>query len=260
MTGDGTGDGSIFMPGVAVLFDCDGVLVDSLASVDRAWLRWSNRYGLDADEVAGMIHGRRSADTVALLIEPAGRAEAVAAIDEYELGDAASVTAIAGARELVASIPDGAWALVTSGKAALARARLEAAGIDAPDVFIAADDVERGKPEPDPYLAAAAALGVRPADAIVVEDSPSGVVSGRRAGAGAVVGVGSQAVETDADVVVPDLRDLAWSPALDRSSEPDSSTRPERSGGREHSSRIPGLVIPRRVTLPRGAKHPPGVR
>jgi sugar-phosphatase len=228
VTAEGTGDGSLFMSGVAVLFDCDGVLVDSLASVDRAWLRWSNRYGLDADEVAGMIHGRRSADTVALLIEPPRRAEAVAAIDEYELEDAASVTAIAGARELVGCIPHGAWALVTSGKEALARARLEAAGIEAPDVFIAADDVERGKPAPDPYLAAAAALGVRPGDAIVVEDSPSGVESGQRAGAGGVVGVGSQAVGTGADVVVPDLRDLAW------------------------SSGPPGLTIPRRATLPRG--------
>jgi mannitol-1-/sugar-/sorbitol-6-phosphatase len=242
MTGDRTGDGSILVPGVAVLFDCDGVLVDSLASVDRAWLRWSTRYGLDPEEVASMIHGRRSADTVAVLIEPAHRAEAVAAIDEYELEDAASVTAIAGARELVASIPDGAWALVTSGKAALARARLEAAGIGAPDVFIAADDVERGKPQPDPYLAAAAALGVRPGDAIVVEDSPSGVESGRRAGAGGVVGVGSQAIDTDADVVVPDLRDLTWSTALNRFSEPEFS-----SGGT-------GLVIPGRTILPRGAK------
>jgi sugar-phosphatase len=236
------------VPGLAVLFDCDGVLVDSLASVDRAWSRWSTRYGLDPDDVAGMIHGRRSADTVALLIEPAHRAEAMAAIDEYELEDAASVTAIAGARELVASIPDGAWALVTSGKAALARARLEAAGIDVPQVFITADDVERGKPEPDPYLAAAAALGVRPSDAIVIEDSPSGVESGRRAGAGGVVGVGSQAVDTDADVVVPDLRDLSWSPALDRSGGPEPPSRPERSSG------LPGLVIPRRAILRRGAK------
>jgi mannitol-1-/sugar-/sorbitol-6-phosphatase len=254
MTGDGMAEGSMLVPGVAVLFDCDGVLVASLASVDRAWSRWSTRYGLDPDEVAGMVHGRRSADTVALLIEPAHRAEAVAAIDEYELQDAASVTAIAGARELVACIPDDAWAVVTSGKAALARARLEAAGIDAPDVFIAADDVEHGKPEPDPYLSAAAALGVRPRDAIVVEDSPSGVESGRRAGAGGVVGVGSQAVDTDADVVVPDLRDLAWSPSLDRSSEPGATSRLQRSIAQEESSRGPGLLIPRRAILPRAGK------
>jgi sugar-phosphatase len=254
MTGDGVADGCILVPGVAVLFDCDGVLVDSLASVDRAWSRWSTRYGLDPDEVAGMVHGRRSADTVALLIEPAHRAEAVAAIDEYELEDAASVTAIAGARELIAGIPDGAWALVTSGKAALARARLEAAGIDAPCVFIAADDVERGKPEPDPYLAAAEALGVRPGDAIVVEDSPSGVESGRRAGAGGVVGVGSQAVDTDTDVVVRDLRDLAWSSSFDRRSEPAAWSRPEDSTGPQPSTRGPGLVIPRHAILPRGVR------
>jgi sugar-phosphatase len=204
----------ILLGGAAVLFDCDGVLVDSLGSVDRAWVRWSNRYHLDPDEVAALIHGRRSADTVALLIEPADRAEAVAAIDGYELEDAESVSAIAGARDLAASIPGDCWAVVTSGKAALARARLKAAGIDAPDVFVAADDVAKGKPAPDPYLAAAAGLGVRAGDAIVVEDSPSGVEAGRRAGAAAVLGVGPMALDTDADVVVDDLRSVVWRDGL----------------------------------------------
>jgi mannitol-1-/sugar-/sorbitol-6-phosphatase len=204
----------ILLRGSAVLFDCDGVLVDSLGSVDRAWLRWSDRYGLDPDEVAAMIHGRRSADTVALLIEPAARAEAVDAIDGYELEDAASVRAIPGARALTASIPGDRWAVVTSGKAALARARLEAAGIDAPEVFIAADDVAKGKPAPDPYLAAAAGLGVGACAAIVVEDSPSGVEAGRRAGAAAVLGVGTMALDTDADVVVDDLRAVVWRDGL----------------------------------------------
>jgi sugar-phosphatase len=230
VTDSGSGTDDIVLRGSAVLFDCDGVLVDSLASVDRAWTRWSRQYGLDADEVLALIHGRRSADTVALLIEPGEQAEAVAAIDGYELEDATSVTAIAGARELVAAVSDGRWAVVTSGKAALARARLEAAGIDAPEVFIAADDVARGKPAPDPYLAAAAALGVRADHTVVVEDSPSGVEAGRRAGAGAVLGVSAMAVDTDADVVVADLRNVAW------------------------SSDPAGLVIPRSAALPRGVK------
>ncbi len=103
------------------------------------------------------------------------------------------------------------WAVVTSGTNALARARLDAAGITPPPVVIAAEHVSRGKPAPDPYLAAADALGVSPADSIVVEDSGSGVESARLAGVGAVLGVGTRALETDADVVVADLRAVAWS-------------------------------------------------
>jgi mannitol-1-/sugar-/sorbitol-6-phosphatase len=202
----------IVLAGTAVLFDCDGVLVDSDLSVDRAWTRWANQYGLDATEVVAMVHGRRTADTVALLIGTAHRDEALAAIDAYELEDACAATGIGGARDLVAAIASDAWAVVTSGTNALARARLEAAGITPPPVVIAAEDVSRGKPAPDPYLAAAAALGVSPGASIVVEDSGSGVESARLAGVGAVLGVGTRALQTDADVVVADLHAVEWSP------------------------------------------------
>lgn len=200
----------LVLQGTAVLFDCDGVLVDSDVSVDRAWTRWANRYHLDPTEVVAMVHGRRTADTVALLVHPADHAEAIAAIDAYELEDATSVTGIDGARDLVAMFSSDAWAVVTSGTTLLARARLEAVGITPPPVFIAAEDVTRGKPAPDPYLAASDALGVSAAASIVVEDSRSGVDAARRAGVGAVLGVGTRALETDADVVVADLRAVAW--------------------------------------------------
>jgi sugar-phosphatase len=206
-----TSPGSILLQGTAVLFDCDGVLVDSDLSVDRAWTRWAKRYGLDPDHVVAMVHGRRTADTVALLIDAADRAEALAAIDAYELEDAAAATGIGGASDLVATMAPDVWAVVTSGTDALARARLDAAGITPPPVVIAAEHVSRGKPAPDPYLAAAEALGVSPADSIVVEDSGSGVESARLAGVAAVLGVGIRALETDADVVVADLRAVAWS-------------------------------------------------
>lgn len=201
----------ILLSGSAVLFDCDGVLVDSDVSVDRAWTRWANQYGLDPGEVVAMVHGRRTADTVALLVRLADRADAIAAIDTYELDDAASATGIGGARDLVATFAPDAWAVVTSGTTLLARARLEAAGIAPPRVFIAAEDVSRGKPAPDAYLAAAAGLGVTAAASIVVEDSGSGVDAARAAGVGAVLGVGARALETDADVVVADLREVTWS-------------------------------------------------
>ena len=202
------------LPGRAVLFDSDGVLVDSDTSVARAWSRWAQRYQLEPQLVAAIVHGRRASDTVDILIEPAQRQSALALINAFELEDAWSVVAIPGARDLVESLPAHAWAVVTSATATLARARLDAAGIALPRVVITADDVERGKPAPDGYLAAAAALGIPPAEAILVEDTESGVQAGRQAGVPVVLGVGVRALATDAAVVVTDLRDIAWGDGL----------------------------------------------
>ena len=198
------------LPCRAVLFDSDGVLVDSDDSVERAWRRWADAYGLDPDEVLSVTHGRRASDTVAELIDAAGREEAVARINQLELDDAASVSALPGARQLISSVPEGRRAVVTSGSVALATARLQRAGIEVPVVLITGDDVAQGKPEPDGYLRAAAALGVEPADVVVVEDSVAGVEAARSAGVSAVVGVGEPALQTTADVVVDDLRLLTW--------------------------------------------------
>jgi sugar-phosphatase len=203
-------DPLVVLPCQALLFDCDGVLVDSHGTVIRSWTRWALRFGLDPAEVTPMVHGRRSIDTVALLIAPEHRAEAVRVIDAYELEDAAAVRSVAGAAALVSSVPEENWAVVTSGTSALARARLGAAGIPLPRVLVTADGVTRGKPDPEGYLAAAHELGVSPGDTLVLEDSVSGIEAGRRAGAAGVVGVGDMEA-TAADVVVTDLRSLEWS-------------------------------------------------
>ncbi len=191
----------------AVLFDCDGVLVDSDASVHTAWSRWASELGLDPDVVTAVVHGRRSADTVAALIDEPRRAAAAQLIDRYEVEDAASVTQIPGAAALAGAVP--LWAVVTSGHRELAEARLRAAGIPVPDVLVTADDVAHGKPDPEGYLAAAGRLGVRPADAVVLEDAAAGIAAARAAGVSAVVGVGGRD-GLDADVHVRDLRDLRW--------------------------------------------------
>lgn len=196
-----------------VLFDCDGVLVDSDASVARAWRRWARTYGLPPEEVVGMVHGRRSADTVGLLIDEQRRGEALDTIDRYELDDAGTVPAVPGAERLTRTMPPGSWAIVTSGVTALARARLRAAAIPEPAALITAESVSKGKPAPDGYLAAARALGLAVGDTVVLEDSAAGVVAARAAGVRAVVGVGARALETDADAVVGDLRRVRWTPA-----------------------------------------------
>ena len=192
-----------------LLFDADGVLVDSDASVERAWTRWSHRWDLDPAAVLAMVHGRRSADTVALLIDHADRARALADIDRYEVEDAEAVTACPGAAELLSSLPPGAWAVVTSGKRELAAARLAAAGLGVPTVLVTADDVPRGKPDPAGYLLGAEGLGLPAAACVVLEDSPAGIAAGLAAGA-AVLGVSERALASDAVVVVRDLRGLTW--------------------------------------------------
>lgn len=204
--------GLVLLSCEVVLFDCDGVLVDSDASVERAWSRWALHHGLPPAEVVAHAHGRRAADTVAALLPEELHADALDLVNALELEDAPTVTALPGARALLASIPPDRWAVVTSGTSRLAQARLAAAGLPLPAILVTADDVSRGKPDPEGYLASAAAGGVAPARAVVVEDSSSGIRAGRAAGAGAVLGVGERAVRSDADVVVPDLACVRWAP------------------------------------------------
>lgn len=194
----------------AVLFDCDGVLVDSDASVARAWSRWAREFGLDPGSVVASVHGRRAADTIAELLPPGARAAATVRIDELELGDAPSVRACPGAVDLLSSMPRFRHAVVTSATRALATARLRAAGLAPPPVLITADDLSVGKPAPDGYLAAARALAVDPADVAVLEDSPAGVEAARRAGVGVIVGIGARPLGSAATVVVPNCASLSW--------------------------------------------------
>jgi sugar-phosphatase len=196
-------------PATGLLFDSDGVLVDSDASVVRSWTRWSRNYELDPEAVLAVVHGRRAADTVRELLPTRWHAIALERIATYELEDVADVVALPGARELTAALPDGAWAVVTSATSALAAARLAAAGIAPPPVLVTADDIAAGKPAPDGYLQAASRLGAPAAQCVVLEDAGSGVAAARAASVGSVIGIGRRALDTDADVVVPDLRSVA---------------------------------------------------
>ena len=202
--------GDLVLPARALLFDCDGVLVDSDPSVVAAWSRWGTHYALDAAEVVALVHGRRAADTVAHLIETDRQAEALALVNRFEIEDAGTVTAIPGADALLRSLPADRWAVVTSALSALARARITAAALPFPDVLVTADLVSRGKPDPEGYLMAAQLLGQPPGACIVLEDAVEGVAAARAAGVGAVVGVGRRVVDTEVDALVEDLTALSW--------------------------------------------------
>jgi sugar-phosphatase len=164
----------------AILADLDGTLVDSVASSGRAWGAFARRRGLDEEETHRFAMGRPTRETVALLVPEGERDAEQGRIDRDEVDDAGSVTAYAGAAELLAgSIP---IAVVTSGSTELATARLRGAGLEPPAVLITANSIERGKPDPEPFLLGARALGVDPARCLALEDAPSGIESAFAAG------------------------------------------------------------------------------
>lgn len=207
--GDTTPDGGLLLGARGLLFDNDGVLVDSEPSVVASWTRWAVDSGLDPAEVMAAVPGRRAADTVALFVKPEDVERSVALITRYELEDVAGTVAIDGVLDLVAQLDGVPWAVVTSGVRELATARLRAAGVPVPPVVVTAEDVAAGKPDPEPYLTGAGRLALSPEETIVLEDSPSGVRAGLAAGA-AVLGIGETALGTDASVVVRDLVGARW--------------------------------------------------
>ena len=192
------------------LFDNDGVLVDSHDVAARVWNRWATRWVPGFDFHRDIRHGLRLSDAVADLVSAEHVAAATKNLSDMELTLATEVSPIPGAPELIADCPAGSWALVTSGRRSVALARLTSAGIAHPVAVVSADDVERGKPAPDPYLAGAAALGVRPGRCIVFEDSRAGIISARAAGVAHVIGVGEATVGEDVDAAVSSLSGITF--------------------------------------------------
>ncbi len=193
----------------AVLFDMDGTLVDSIGSVERSWVQFSQEYGVDPALLLG-YHGVPARGVLEALMPDVDQDLAFARIESLEVDDVEGVVALPGAAEALETLSAQGipTAIVTSASRPLFVARVGASGLRIPDAVVTANDVEQGKPAPDPYLTAAAALGVDPAHCLVVEDAPSGIRSGRAAGCG-TLGVGStsprEELEALADAVVPDL-------------------------------------------------------
>ena len=194
----------------AILFDLDGVLVDSAYSVEQAARIWAERHGLDADQVLKSVHGRRAEEVVpdvAPHLDPNAEARE---LDRIELEDVANVCKVEGASDLLAALPTDSWAIVTSGTRALATARLRGTGLPVPKILVGAEDVENGKPDPECYLKAAELTGVAPQKCVVVEDTLPGILAARSA-AMAVIAVAtthSASELSDADAVARALIDI----------------------------------------------------
>jgi len=170
----------------AILFDMDGVLMDSTPSVERVWRTWAAKHGLDPDRIAPLAHGRRSIETIRAVAPKLNAAKENVIVEQMEIDDKEGVTALPGAAELLAHLPPDRFAIVTSATRPLAVARLGYAGIPVPRHMISADDVTHGKPSPEPFLKGAALLGFAPEDCLVFEDPPAGMASARSAGMKAI--------------------------------------------------------------------------
>src|SRR5882762_5829350 len=203
------------LPFRCVLFDMDGVLVDSTAAVARVWAVWARKHGLDPDTVVKIAHGRPSISTIRELLPDADHEAEDREVERLEIEDVEGIVALPGAAELLRELPASRYAIVTSATRPLAEVRLRAARLLVPANLVTARDVQRGKPNPDPYLMGARILGVAPAECVVIEDAPSGIRAGRAAGA-RVVALRTTASDEElqdagADWIVDDCAELTLS-------------------------------------------------
>ena len=194
----------------AILFDLDGVLVDSAECIENTWREWATRHHLEPDRVISLAHGRRAIETVRLVAPELAAHEELAALAASEATTSEGIHEIPGARELLERLPVGGWGVVTSGIRAVAEFRLRHTRLPLPSVMICADEIAHGKPDPEGYLTAASRLGRAGADCVVIEDTPAGIESARAAGMRVVAVATTYAPErlADADAVVARLADL----------------------------------------------------
>jgi mannitol-1-/sugar-/sorbitol-6-phosphatase len=169
-------------PCEAILFDLDGVLVDSTPCVTRVWSAWAREHGLDAESVVRIAHGRPTIATVRDVAPHLDAQLETDRIEQREINDTNGLRVLPGAKELLTRLPVERYTIVTSGTRQLATRRLQAVGLRVPPTMITADDITNGKPDPEPYLAGARVLGYKPMKCLVFEDAPSGIRAAKSAG------------------------------------------------------------------------------
>lgn len=167
----------------ALLFDMDGVLIDSTPAVARVWRGWALERGFDPVEVVARAHGRPSLTTVREYLPLADHDAENREVERREIADLEGVVPLPGTLELLASLPADRWTIVTSCTRPLAEVRIKAAGLPLPPKLITSNDITNGKPNPEPYLKAASLLGFPAAECVVFEDAPAGIRAGKAAGA-----------------------------------------------------------------------------
>jgi mannitol-1-/sugar-/sorbitol-6-phosphatase len=207
----------ISVEAAGLLFDNDGVIVSSIASVNRCWRRWAAHYGVPVAADYEIEHGTRAVDIMQKLLPGVDTVEGLRLIEDMELEDIADLEVLPGVRVLLESLPPERWAIVSSATWRLLVGRLKAAKLPVPERIVSGDRVVHGKPHPEPYLRGAEMIHARPEDCIVIEDAPSGVGAGKAAGCRVlgVLGTHTEAElrEAGADWVVRSLEDMSGTPA-----------------------------------------------
>jgi sugar-phosphatase len=188
----------------------DGILISSLGSVERSWSAWAILRGLEPADALRIAHGRRAIETVARLRPDLDSEAELKVIEDLEVADNEGLTVLPGVLDLLSALPKDRWTVVTSATERLARVRLAAGGVPVPQRLVTANQVTRGKPHPEPFLAGAALLGLRPEACVVFEDSSSGAQAGRAAGCTVIATTFSHPVESldAAHYLVRDLTDV----------------------------------------------------
>ena len=167
----------------ALLFDLDGVLINSTPAVARVWRRWAVERGFNPEEVVARAHGRPSLTTVREYLPNADHEAENREVERREIEDLEGVVPLPGALDLLSRLPEDRWTIVTSCTRPLAEVRIKAAGLPLPKKMITSNDIQHGKPHPEPYLKGASVLGFPAQECVVLEDVPAGVRAGKSAGA-----------------------------------------------------------------------------
>ena len=196
----------------ALLFDLDGVLINSTPAVARVWRQWALEHAFNPDEVVARAHGRPSLTTIKEYLPNANHDLENKEVERREIEDLQGVVPLPGALDLLASLPEDRWTIVTSCTRPLAEVRIRAAGLPLPRTMITSNDIQHGKPHPEPYLKGASILGFPAQECIVLEDVPAGVRAGKSAGARVIAFTttvqDSALTESGADWILKNCRDI----------------------------------------------------
>ena len=195
----------------AILFDMDGVLISSTGADERSWQRWASLRSMEDSFSIQATHGRRTIDTVRALRPDLDPLEELRILEEYDAEDRNGLLVLPGVHKLLAAMPAGRWAVVTSASERLMLSRLSFARVTIPPIYVAAEHVTRGKPNPEPYMLGAKLLGFATNQCLVIEDAPAGIAAGKSAGC-RVLAVASSHQEdelSDADWIIPSLESVA---------------------------------------------------
>jgi sugar-phosphatase len=195
----------------AILFDLDGVLIDSTRSVARQWRQWAIDQKIDPEKVLAFAHGVRSIEVIRQMAPHLDAVKETLALEKREAADLDGVEVMPGAADLLKSIPAGRWCVVTSGTRHLATSRLRLGNLPIPEVLVTADEVANGKPHPEPYLKGAQLLGLDPKDCLVIEDARAGIRSAHAGGMKAIAITSTFPAEElkDADSLITALAQLS---------------------------------------------------